>query len=105
MAVYKIFPDRDATLYSAHPNMNTGDDAILEVYNTNPALQHSPRVARALIDFRQEEIQDIIDTKISSSVGGLGEEEWVAYLRLYIAEASGLNHDVDLEVALVSGSW
>jgi len=103
--VYKIFPDRDATLYSAYPNMNTGDDAILEVSNLNPALQHSPRVARALIDFRQEEIQNIIDTKISSSVGGLGEEEWVAYLKLYIAEASGLNHDVDLEVALVSGSW
>lgn len=105
MAVYKIFPERDATLYSAYPNMNTGDDAILEVSNLNPALQHSPRVARALIDFRQEEIQNIIDTKISSSVGGLGEEEWVAYLKLYIAEASGLNHDVDLEVALVSGSW
>ena len=105
MAVYKIFPDRDATLYSAFPNMNTGDDAILEVYNLYPASQNSPRVARALIDFRQEEIQNIIDTKISSSAGGLGEEEWVAYLRLYLAEATGLNHNIDLEVALVSGSW
>jgi hypothetical protein len=33
MAVYKIFPTQDATLYSAYPTMNTGLDAILEVSN------------------------------------------------------------------------
>ena len=48
MAVYKIFPTRDATLYSAYPNMNTGDDAILEVSNTFPSIDPSPRVARAI---------------------------------------------------------
>jgi len=103
MAVYKIFPDRDATLYSAYPNMNTGDDAILEVYNLYPSTQDSPRVARALVDFHQEEIQDIIDNKISSSIGGLSD--WRAYLKLYIAEASGLNQQQDIEVRLISGSW
>ena len=30
MAVYKIFPSQDATLYSAYPAMNTGIDEILE---------------------------------------------------------------------------
>ena len=30
MAVYKIFPTQDATLYSAYPNMNTGIDEIIE---------------------------------------------------------------------------
>lgn len=103
MAIYKIFPDRDATLYSAHPNMNTGDDAILEVSNLNPATQNSPRVARALVDFHQEEIQNIIDTKISSSIGGL--TDWKVYLKLYLAEARGLNQEHKIEVRLISGSW
>ena len=51
MAVYKIFPTKDATLYSAYPSMNTGVDAILEVSNTNPGISPSPRVARSLLQF------------------------------------------------------
>ena len=31
MAVYKIFPSSDATLYSKYPAQNTGLDEILEV--------------------------------------------------------------------------
>jgi hypothetical protein len=34
MAIYKIFPTQDATLYSAYPTMNTGLNAILETSNT-----------------------------------------------------------------------
>ena len=30
MAVYKIFPEKDATLYEQYPSMNTGLDQILE---------------------------------------------------------------------------
>ena len=30
MAVYKIFPEKDATIYSQFPNMNTGLDPIIE---------------------------------------------------------------------------
>ena len=56
MAVYKIFPTQDATLYSAYPNMNTGVDAILEISNTNPKVSPSPRVARSIIDFDENEI-------------------------------------------------
>ena len=40
MAVYKIFPSSDATLYSKYPAQNTGLDSILEVAvknNDNPA--------------------------------------------------------------------
>ena len=33
MAVYKIFPTQDATLYSYYPLMNTGLDAICEISN------------------------------------------------------------------------
>ena len=30
MAIYKIFPEKDATLYTQYPTMNTGLDEILE---------------------------------------------------------------------------
>ena len=35
MAVYKLFPLQDATLYSFYPYMNTGIDPIIEVGNIN----------------------------------------------------------------------
>ena len=34
MAVYKIFPTQDATLYSLYPTMNTGLDEIIECSTT-----------------------------------------------------------------------
>ena len=33
MAVYKLFPSQDTTLYSAYQSMNTGLDSILEIKN------------------------------------------------------------------------
>ena len=33
MAVYKIFPEKDATMYSLFPQMNTGLDEILDISN------------------------------------------------------------------------
>ena len=100
MAVYKIFPTRDATLYSAYPNMNTGDDAILEVSNTFPDINPSPRVARALIDFEGSQILNVWNNHLSSS-----GDNWTSYLKLYAAEVQGINQETTLEVVLVSGSF
>jgi hypothetical protein len=30
MGIYKIYPSKDATLYSEYPSMNTGLDEIIE---------------------------------------------------------------------------
>jgi len=98
MAVYKIFPTKDATLYSAYPNMNTGTDAILEVSNTNPDINPSPRVARALINFNINDINDVVDNIILSN-------NYSSSLKLFIAEAQGISQDTTLEVSLVSGEW
>jgi hypothetical protein len=38
MAVYKIFPEKDATIYSLFPTMNTGIDEILDISNLNFAI-------------------------------------------------------------------
>ena len=48
MAIYKIFPEKDATLYSAYPSQNTGLDEILEVSTTY--LPDNPEVSRFLGD-------------------------------------------------------
>ena len=39
MAVYKIFPEKDATMYSRYINMNTGLDEILEMISSIAAFE------------------------------------------------------------------
>ena len=97
MAVYKIFPTKDATLYSLYPSMNTGLDAILEVSNTQN-LELKPDVSRYLIEFDTSEIQDIIDNKI------LGNE-FDVFLKNSIATAQGINANVKLEIFATAQSW
>lgn len=99
MAVYKLFPIKDATIYSGYPAMNTGLDALLEVTSEYPTtLTPSPRVARSLIKFDQTEINDIIDNKISGS-------GWSGSLKSYVSIAEGINTTSTLKVYPVSGSW
>ena len=98
MAVYKLFPEKDTTIYSAYPVMNTGLDAILEVSNTVPSITPSPRVARALVQFNQDEIEDVIDNKISGS-------SWSSNLKLYIAEAQGINLGTTIKAYPISENW
>ena len=68
MAVYKLFPSQDATLYTAYPAMNTGLDAILEVKNEVTSSGKSPQVARSIIKFDQSEINNVVDNQITGSL-------------------------------------
>jgi hypothetical protein len=97
MAVYKLFPTQDATLYSAYPTMNTGLDAILEVSN-QLGENGTPDVARYLIQFDTNEIQDIFDNKIAGRSSSI-------YLKNFIAEAQGINQNTKLEVRAVAQEW
>ena len=49
MAVYKLFPLKDASLYSFYPVMNTGIDAIIEAGNVNVNINPVPQVFRYTI--------------------------------------------------------
>jgi hypothetical protein len=99
MAVYKLFPIKDATIYSGYPAMNTGLDALLEVTSEYPTtLTPSPRVARSLIKFDQTEIDNIIDNKISGS-------SWSGSLKSYISVAEGIDTTSTMYVYPISGSW
>ena len=55
MAVYKLFPAQDASIYSAYPAMNTGLDPILDVSNYVTESNAVSRVARSLIQFDQDQ--------------------------------------------------
>ena len=60
MAVYKIFPTQDATIYSAYPSLNTGLDEILEVTTTTEGVYDpNPQVSRFLIQFSTNEINNL----------------------------------------------
>jgi hypothetical protein len=97
MAVYKLFPLQDTTLYSAYPTMNTGLDAILEV-SSKLDLSGEPDVARYLIQFDQEEILDIYSNKI-------GDKPYDVYLKNFIAEAQGANQNILLEILPIAQPW
>ncbi len=97
MAIYKIFPIQDTTLYSNFPTMNTGIDAICEVFNTLN-IDGNPGVARYLTQFDQEEITDIINNKINGA-------EYSVYLRNFIATAQGINATTTFEVYPIAQQW
>jgi hypothetical protein len=96
MAVYKIFPTKDTTIYSRYPAKNTGLDSIIEAiadFSTGTA-----HVSRYLVQFSQEEINSIIDSKIGTS-------SFKVNLKNYISNIENLNLDTTLEVYPISGSW
>jgi len=98
MAVYKIFPLQDATMYSFYPTMNTGIDPIIEVGNLNVNINPVPQVFRYLVEFDQTEIENVIDNKV-------GGTQFSSSLRCFIANAQGVIFDTELEIYPVSGSW
>ena len=97
MAVYKIFPTQDTTLYSSYPLMNTGLDAICEASNTL-GIDGNPRVSRYLTQFDQNEIQDIIENKISGS-------QYDIFLKNFVATVQGINQNTKLEILPLAQQW
>jgi hypothetical protein len=104
MAVYKIFPEKDAYISSKDPAQNTGRDEILEVSNTNAinldtsAQGDVPAVKRALIQFKTTDISDVITNKI-------GDAAFQSNLNLYLANATIAPLDYTIETFPISQSW
>lgn len=99
MAVYKLFPLQDASLYSFYPYMNTGIDPIIEVGNLNVNINPVPQVFRYLIEFDQNEINSVVSTKVGAT------KPFNSVLKSYIATAQGIIFDTELEIYPISGSW
>jgi len=102
MAIYKLFPAYDTTLYSQYPDQNTGLDPILEVFNkthnTDPLYISEAEVARTLISFDSTEIADVIEDIIS----GL---QWQANLKLFNAKTTGVTTDSKIYIYPLAQSW
>ena len=103
MAVYKIFPIADTTLYSGYPSMNTGLDEIIEASTnfTIGATETSgqyPQSSRYLIKFDSSEITDIINNKISGST-------WRSNLRVFVSNATGLSNTSSMAINAVAENW
>lgn len=97
MAIYKIFPEKSATLYSYYPATNTGQDEIIEA-STYYSVNGTNEVSRILLQFPQSQILDIIDNKISGS-------NYDTYLKVYLANASEIPLNYTLFCHPLSKEW
>jgi hypothetical protein len=98
MAIYKIYPEKDTTIYSAYPTTNTGLDQILEISNTLPLFESNTQVSRTLIQFPLSSIQQVI-----TLAGGPGN--YSAFLKMFVANATELPDDYTLYINPISQSW
>jgi hypothetical protein len=107
MAVYKVFPLQDTTLYSKYSLTNAGRDEILEVGSrNNPTLQGLPVVTttglgtddirRTLISFAPSDINAALALTTGS---------YATNLRLFLADAKDLSTDYTLEFYPLQQSW
>jgi hypothetical protein len=99
MAVYKIFAEKDATLYSDYGTMNTGLDPVLELTkNTSLYFPTQSSASRMLIKFSNDDINKVVNSHIGTS-------SFKAYLNIYLAEATALPTDYTIEAYPIYGNW
>jgi len=99
MAVYKIFPTEDATLYSLFPGMNTGLDEIIEATTTTFAYDGlNPQTSRFLVRFSSTEINNVITNLIGTS-------SWDSSFNCYIANVTGLGTASVVEAWPIALDW
>ncbi len=97
MAVYKIFPEKSATIYSYYPILNTGIDEILEI-STFESIDGNSEVSRVLIQFPTDQINDVILNKVSGNT-------YDAYLKGYLTTASEVPFRYTIFSHPVATSW
>ena len=107
MAVYKIFPEKDAFIWSEQQIQNMGRDEILEVSTYNdPSLVDNnineiPSVTRALVKFPTSQINQVIDLVDQDNAF----TQLTASFQLFLANASNLPQSYTLLCNAVSESW
>ena len=89
MAIYRIFPEKDTTIFTEQLTGNAGKDEIIEVGGYTGVNDGTGQAARILIKFASNEINDVIDNEI-------GNTNFSSSLKLYLADASELPVDYTL---------
>jgi len=96
MAIYKIFPEKSATLYSFYPTLNTGLDEILEL-STYYSINGTNEVSRTLIKFPTNQI--------SESLARATGKNFDVYLKAYLANASSIPLNYTLFAHPIATDW
>ena len=95
MAYYSIFPEKDTTIYS-HPdriNMNTGKDEILELVEEKATTGEIYYSSRILIKFKNTDIRDIIQNKLTGVAKEVTTNTCEISLDLFAGENKRLTSD------------
>lgn len=90
-----FYPIKDATIYEAKLDSNTGMDSILELEHKKEAQKYYN--SRILIKFSQDEINDFLSTFNVTSAS--------YYLNLYAAQIEESPIEVLIETRPISGAW
>lgn len=97
MAVYRIFPEKDAFISTEVPTGNAGKDEIIEI-GGYADISATGETNRLLVQYRTSEIQDVIANKV-------GAATYSASLHLYLADAYQIPVDYTLYAYPVDGAW
>ncbi len=104
MAIYKIFPIKDSTLYSGFQSLNTGLDSVIECTtdfvnaDTDNPTNSSPQSSRFLVEFKNSQILDVLDDLAS-------EKEVKSFLRVFSSKAKGLSNTSTVLINALGQSW
>jgi len=97
MAVYRIFPEKDAFISSEVPTGNAGKDEIIEIGGYSD-ITGTGETNRLLVQYSTTEIQDVIVNKI-------GATTYSASLHLYLADAYQIPVNYTLYAYPIYGAW
>lgn len=102
MAIYRIFPDKDTTIFTEQNTGNAGKDEIIEIGGYPSSIDGVGQAARILTKFTSEDIIHVIDNKIGST-------DFSSSLKLFLAEASELPVEYEVEAYPIfiagNGDW
>lgn len=96
MAVYRIFPEKTATIYSRYPLYNAGLDPIMEI--DSYYIGETAYVARSLITFNTEEQVSTVDSLVKGA-------DYQASINLYLAEGQEAPTDYKIEASPLYSDW
>jgi hypothetical protein len=97
MAIYKIFPEKSATLYSYYPTLNTGLDEILEL-STFLSINNTNEVSRVLLKFPTSDINSVFTNNVKTS-------SFDCYLKLFTADVSQIPLDYTIYSHPLASDW
>ena len=97
MAVYKIFPEKDAFISSYRNTQNFGRDEILEISNVTNEISVNADVTRTLLQFPSTQINNIINNLVNG-------DSYSSSLKLFLANAT-LPVDYTIYTYPINQTW